>query len=134
MKSSTAQLPRLSDRLFGVVFSTIFFIVGAIGWLGFNHAILWTFWLSLGLALISWLAPGVLLPLNRIWGIFAIRLGIFNNHLLLGAFFFLFMVPTGGIIRLIGKDPLTRKKKKNAFSHWTPVTRQAEPNTFTDMF
>ena len=134
MKIRTAQLPRLNDRIFGLVFSAIFLIIVAIGWFLFNYTILWAFGLSVGLALIAWLMPGVLLPLNRLWGIFALRLGILNNHILLGTFFFLFMVPIGFIIRIAGKDPMTRKKDNKALSYWTPVTRHAEPNTFTDMF
>ena len=134
MKSKITQPPRLSNRIFGIVFSTIFFIVVAIAWFIFNQAILWLLWISLGLALVTLLAPWILLPLNRLWCVFAIRLGIFNNHLLLGTFFFLFMVPIGFIVRLLGKDPMTRKKKDTAISYWTPINRHAEPDTFSDLF
>ena len=133
MKPRTTQPPRLSDRFFGVVFSIIFFTIGIVSWLVFDFTILWAFWLSLGLALIAWLTPGILLPFNRFWGAFAQKLGTFNNHLLLGTFFFLFMVPIGAVIRLVGKDPMMRKSK-NSSSYWTPISRQAEPDTFTDMF
>ncbi|MBH90051.1 MAG: hypothetical protein CMF71_07495 [Magnetovibrio sp.] len=134
MKPRVSQPPRLSDRLFGIVFSTIFFTIGMICWFFFNFTVLWAFWISLGLALIAWLAPGVLLPLNRLWATFAQKLGTFNNFILLGTFFFLFMVPIGGILSLIGKDPMMRKKNKKTLSYWTPVSRQAEPKTFSDMF
>ena len=134
MKSKNNHLPRLSDRTFGIVFSIILFMVVAIGWFVFNQAIFWLLWISLGFTLVTLLAPWILLPLNRLWCIFAIRLGIFNNHLLLGTFFFLFMVPIGSILRLLGKDPMTRKKKKTAMSYWTPITRHAEPDTFSDLF
>ena len=134
MEPRYSESPRLSDRLFGVVFSAIFFTIGIISWLVFNYTILWAFCLSLGLALIALLVPGILLPLNRLWGVFAHRLGVINNFLLLGTFFILFIVPVGGIFHLVGKDPMMRKKNRNTISYWTPVSRQAEPNTFSDMF
>lgn len=134
MEPRKSKSPQLSDRLFGVVFSAIFFTIGIIGWLAFNYTIMWAFYLSLGLALIALLVPSILLPLNRLWGVFAHRLGVINNFLLLGTFFILFIVPVGGIIRLFGKDPMMRKRNKNTISYWSPVSRQAEPNTFSDMF
>lgn len=120
--------------MFGITFTGIFLAVAAIGWLAFDHILVWAMGLSGGLALITLLAPGLLLPLNRLWSLFAFKFGELNNGLILAIFFFLFMVPIGGIVRIFGKDPMMRKPDKNALSYWTPVNRHAEANTFADMF
>ena len=134
MSSSTAHTPRLSDRAFGLTFTIVFILIAAIGWLVFDYIIRWALGFAVGLVFLTLVAPGVLLPFNRLWGVFAHKLGALNNTVLLGLFFFLLMLPMGGIIRLIGKDPMTRKKRKCAISYWTPIARHAEPDTFSDMF
>ena len=74
------------------------------------------------------------MPLNRLWGYFALHLGRFNNYVLLGAFFYLLIVPFGGILRLFGWDPMKRTPDAGTDSYWTPVERHADSETFRDMF
>jgi hypothetical protein len=134
MSSSAVHTPRLSDRAFGLAFTIFFIFIAAIGWLVFDHIIIWAIAFAVGLAFLTLLTPGILLPFNRLWGVFAHKLGALNNTVLLGLFFFILMLPIGCIIRLIGKDPMTRKKRKGTISYWTPIARHAEPDTFSDMF
>lgn len=134
MNSTNTRPPRLSDRMFGLSFVVVFSIIAVVGWLIFDRLIVWALSTAIVFALLALLAPGLLLPLNRLWEVFAHKLGTFNNSVLLGLFFFLFIVPIGTIFRLLGNDPMTRKLKKEAPTYWTPVSRQANPDTFADMF
>ena len=125
---------RQSDRAFGLTFAALFAIIGLVGWLVFDARLTWAPVVSSVFLLVALAAPGILLPLNRLWARFAHRLGLFNNALLLGLFFFLFILPLGLIIRLFGKDPMVRTFDGEAETYWTPVGRQCDRETLADMF
>jgi hypothetical protein len=74
------------------------------------------------------------MPLNRLWGYFAYRLGIITNHLLLGLFFLIFVMPFGLFFRLLGKDSMHRSLKAKIGSYWTPITRDTNSETLFDLF
>ncbi len=125
---------RQSDRAFGLTFATVFAIIGLVGWLVFEARLIWAPVAASVFLLVALAAPGILLPLNRLWARIAHRVGLFSNALLLGSFFFLFVLPLGLIIRLFGKDPMVRTIDAEAETYWTPVGRQCDRETLTDMF
>ena len=125
---------RQSDRAFGLTFAAVFAIIGLIGWLVFDARLIWAPVAASVFLLVALAAPGSLLPLNRLWAHIAHRVGLFSNALLLGLFFFLFVLPLGLIIRLFGKDPMVRAIDAEAETYWTPVGRQCDRETLTDMF
>ena len=49
----------------------------------------WAIALALCFLVLAILVPVALMPLNRLWGMIAIRLAVVNNHLVLGLFFYL---------------------------------------------
>ena len=126
--------PRQTDRAFGLTMAGALTVLAAIVWyLTGNRpdGLLIAAALFLACAL---LIPGLLLPLNRLWRNFAIRLGTISNFLILGVFFFLVVFPTGLILRLIGRDPLHRNVDKKSATYWTPVDRQTNAETLGDLF
>ena len=125
---------RQIDRAFGLTFAAVFAIIGLIGWLVFEARLLWAPVAASVFLLVALAAPGILLPLNRLWARIAHRVGLFSNALLLGSFFFLFVLPLGLIVRLFGKDPMVRTIDAEAETYWTPVGRQCDRETLTDMF
>ena len=125
---------RQSDRAFGLTFAAVFAIIGLVGWLVFEARLIWAPVAASVFLLVALAAPGILLPLNRLWARIAHLVGLFSNALLLGSFFFLFVLPLGLIIRLFGKDPMVRTIDAEAETYWTPVGRQCDRETLTDMF
>ncbi len=125
---------RQSDRAFGLTFAAVFAIIGLVGWLVFEARLIWAPVAASVFLLVALAAPGILLPLNRLWARIAHRVGLFSNALLLGSFFYLFVLPLGLIIRLFGKDPMVRTIDAEAETYWTPVGRQCDRETLTDMF
>ncbi len=125
---------RQSDRAFGLTFAAVFAIIGPVGWLVFEARLIWAPVAASVFLLVALAAPGILLPLNRLWARIAHLVGLFSNALLLGSFFFLFVLPLGLIIRLFGKDPMVRTIDAEAETYWTPVGRQCDRETLTDMF
>ena len=125
---------KLSDRAFGLMFAAVFGLIAVGGWF-FSGAVLgWALIVAGGFAAVALVAPGVLLPFTRLWGKLGHKLGRVVNFVLLGLFFYLFVLPLGLIIRLTGHDPMHRTPDPKAKTYWTPVTRHTDETTLRDMF
>ncbi len=125
---------RPSDRAFGLVFAGVFGAIALIVWLVSGRLLLWAVEISAGLLIASLLVPGSLMPLNRLWTQLGHRLGIVTNYLLLGAFFYLVIVPFGLALRLFRRSSISKRPDPAADSHWTPVGRRATSESYADMF
>ena len=125
---------RQSDRAFGLMFAAVFGIIFLVAWFVFTTWLLWTLVLAGAFLAAALVVPGLLLPLNRMWTGFAMRLGHINNYLILGLFFFFVVLPMGKIARLFGHDPMARIPAPDAKTYWTPVERHSNVDTFSDMF
>ncbi len=111
-----------------------FAAIAAVGWLLFDSAPYWAPVISALFLLVALTVPGLLLPLNRLWSLLARCLAIVTNFVLLGAFFYLVILPFGLVSRLFGRDSMRRKPETNTDSYWMPVERQASRHTYPDMF
>lgn len=125
---------RQTDRAFGLTFAAVFAVITAIGWLAFGTHLYWAAGVSAGFLVVALAVPGVLLPLNRLWGLVTARMSRLLNFVLLSLFFYLFVLPVGFIIRLAGYDALRRDVEPEAKTYWTPVTRHTDESTLHDMF
>ena len=72
--------------------------------------------------LLGMVLPVVLWPLERIWFYFALALGWLNTRILLSVVFYLLFTPTGGIMRLLGKDALQRKFRTSKETYWHDIS------------
>ena len=79
-------------------------------------------------------APSVLMPLNRLVGSLARRLGIIVNYVLLGFFLYAVVSPIGLLMRLAGRDPMRRRFDPDSDSYLSPVGRGTTGETLRDMF
>ena len=125
---------RQSDRAFGLTFAAVFTLVFAVTWLAFDARLWWSLATAAVFFAVALTYPLALLPLNRLWGRFAMALGQLNNRLLLGIVFFGLVTPLGMALRLIGKDPRQRRYQPTADSYLTPVTRGTDTATLRDPF
>lgn len=79
------------------------------------------------------LAPGLLRPAFGPWMKFAEILGYVNTRILLGVFYFVGITPTGLLMRLVGKDPMSRTfKRKNESTYWTRPTPHVDGHRHFD--
>ncbi len=76
-------------------------------------------WITIGviLALFRLIKP-VFRMIYRAWIGISITIGYFVSRLILSLIFFLLILPTGLIFRLIGKDPMERKIDPRVTSYW----------------
>ena len=125
---------RLSDRNFGFLFAGVCAALWALIWLWGDRLAIWPIAAGAALLGLAVAAPGVLMPLNRLWEVLAQRFMHATNFILLGIAFAATIVPSGLIMRLLGHDPLNRRFEPGATSYWTPVKRGTSAETLKDQF
>lgn len=121
-----------TNRAFGLTFAAVFSMIGGALWWAKGVPSWWPFAVAAVFGVLALAAPGVLLPLNRLWMWFGGKFGDLNNRMILGIFYMLFMVPLGVAMRLFGRDPMHRRKQKA--SYWTEPQRQLTSETLSDMY
>jgi len=111
-----------SDRSFGLVFAIFFLIVALVPALHDREIRSWALIPSVIFALIALFIPFVLAPLNRIWTKFGELLHRIVSPVALGILFFGVVVPTGLLMRIFGKDPLSLRLNNSADTYWVVRT------------
>ena len=108
-------------RNFGITFGVVALVIAAFfAWKGRTPPAQAFGIASLIFFLAAALVPGLLRPVFGPWMKFAEILGYINTRILLGLFYYVGVTPTGLLMRLAGKDPMTRTfKQKNAPTYWS---------------
>jgi predicted membrane metal-binding protein len=124
-----------SDRAFGLVFTAVFLIIGALPLLKGAPPRLWSFGVAAVILIVALLAPRVLAPFNRVWTKFGLLLNAVVSPVVMGLLFFLVIMPIGALMRALGKKPLHLQVKRDAKSYW--IERQPPgpaPDTMKNQF
>ena len=124
-----------SDRSFGFVMAGAFAVVSALnGWHG-GRIWPWTAALAFAFLIAALLRPAVLNPLNRIWLKFGLLLHRIVNPLIMALLFYGTVLPTGLVMRAMGKDLLRLKRDPDADSYWIARAPPGpSPETMKDQF
>jgi len=117
-RKDPAKVQGSSDRAFGLVMAGFFAIISAWPLLDGETPRWWAVAIAGSLALLAFLLPRTLAPLNRAWMAFGLLLHKITNPLFLGVIFFLAVMPMGLLMRALGKDLLRTKIDKSAKSYW----------------
>ena len=124
-----------SDRSFGLVFATVFAVYG--GWPLWSGSAprYWAIAIACAFLAAAVFLPWTLRPLNALWLKFGALLHRVVTPVVMGVVFFATVVPTGLIMRALGKDPLRLKRDREATSYW--IERQPpgpDPQTMIRQF
>ena len=132
MDKATISVKQGSERNFGIVFSVVFLFFSFYPNFSYEKVRLWSLVVSVLFFLISIFQPSILKSLNFLWFKFGILLGRIISPIIMALVFVFAIIPTGIIIRFMGKDPLQRKFLKNKNSYWIPrkISRQSMKNQF----
>ena len=117
-KISYIQTEQSSEKSFGVVFSIVFLIVALYPLINSESLRIWALVVSIIFFLLAFLAPKILVLPNKLWFKFGLLLGSIVAPIVMALVYFVTVVPTGLIMRLLGKDLLKQKLDKNAKSYW----------------
>ncbi|KAA3609444.1 MAG: hypothetical protein DWQ01_08915 [Planctomycetota bacterium] len=97
-------------------------------------------WVGTGLAiaslslLVAWLRPSALLFPYRGLSLLTFPIGVLLSYTVLALLYFGLFTPMGWIMRLLGKDPLQRKRLPEKSSYWMPHIPTKDPNRYTRQF
>ena len=120
MSGTSNNLPveESSPKSFGIVFSIVFLIVSLYPLTNFKGISIWALIISIIFLLLAFIAPKVLSLPNKLWFKFGLLLGSIVAPIVMAFVYFVTVLPTGLIMRLLGKDLLKQKLDKNAKSYW----------------
>jgi len=121
-----------SNRSFGVVFFIVFIIISLWPLLNGDQIKIWFFLAALVFLVLGLINSKLLNPLNRLWFKFGMLLGAIIAPVVMGIVFFLVVTPTGLIMKILGKDLLGKKFKKNNKSYW--IKRDKPAGTMKQQF
>ena len=102
-------------------------------WLAVPHW--WLIGVAVAFAAVALALPRALHPLNYLWFRLGLLLHRVMSPLIIGAVFFLCVTPIGLIMRLLGKDVLSLRRRADLASYW--IVRDPpgpEPGTMTNQF
>lgn len=107
-----------SDRSFGFVFAIVFLLIGLYPLLGEGGLRLWSLIIAGIFLVLALVTPGILASANRLWMKFGMLLHRIVSPIALGIVFYLAVMPTGLLMRLLGKDPLRLRMDATTDSYW----------------
>ena len=108
----------LDNRTFGLIFAAIFLIIALFPLLFGNGLRNWALIITGAFTVTALALPRALAPLNKLWAKFGMVMHKITNPILMGLVFFITVLPTGIILKLLGKDPMRRKRDESAESYW----------------
>ena len=104
-----------SNRSFGLVFFIVFLIVALWPLKSGEDLRLWSSTLSIIFLILGIFNSKLLTPLNKLWMKFGMFLGLIVSPIVMGIVFFSVVTPIGFFMRIMGKDLLRLKSKKNTY-------------------
>ena len=124
-----------SNRSFGVVFFTVFLIIGLWPLISDNPVRVWALTIAGIFLVIALVIPRLLAPLNRIWFRFGMLLARVINPIVMFIIYVVTVLPIGLVLRLSGKDLLRLKMNAETDSYWIHRDPPGpEPESLTDQF
>lgn len=123
------ELKGASNRTFGLLFSIVFAVNACYPLLTGGSMRQWSLIAAGVFAGLALLIPAVLAPANRVWMKFGELLHHIVSPVALGVVFYVAVLPTGLILRLLGKDPCvcvsTQAQPATGSSAIRPVLQQS---------
>jgi hypothetical protein len=113
-----SEVTQGSERGFGVVFAVVFSVIGLWPLLAGAGVRVWSLIISAGFLAAAFAAPRLLAPLNRLWFRFGMLLGRIVSPVVMAIIFYVTVLPTGLVMRLLGKDLLRLRVDPEAESYW----------------
>ena len=124
-----------SDRGFGIAFAVVFTVIGLIPLPFGGSPRWWAIGTAGALLLAAVVVPGLLSPLNKVWHRIGLLLHRIVSWVALALLFYSVVTLTGLVMRLLGKDLLSRRLDRNAASYWIHrVPPGPEPVSMRDQF
>ena len=106
------------NKTFGILLSVVFLIVAIYPLISSVGVSVWALFVSVIFLLLTYASPKILSIPRKLWVKFGILLSFITAPIVITLIYLITIVPTGLIMRLLGKDLLKKKLNKNAKSYW----------------
>jgi len=116
--SDSAEIQGSSDSSFGFVFAAVFLTIALYPLVSSQAVRFWAMLVAGVFLALALFIPKVLGPANRLWMKFGELLHKIVSPVALGMVFYLAVLPTGLLMRLLGKDSLRMCFDPAAASYW----------------
>lgn len=124
-----------SDRSFGLVMTGAFAVLAALN--AWHAGRIWPWFAGIATLFLiaALLRPALLNPLNKLWLKFGLLLHRIVNPVIMALLFYGTVLPTGLIMRAMGKDLLRLRREPDAASYWIVRSpRGPAPESMKDQF
>lgn len=124
-----------SDRVFGLVFAGAFSVLALWPMVHGGAIRLWAILLAAVFLVLALAVPRALSRLNRLWMRLGLLMGRVVSPVAIGIVYYLTVVPTGLIMRALGKNPMRLGFDKELPSYW--IKREPpgpDPKSMSDQF
>ena len=128
------QIKLGSNRSFGIVFCVVFTLLGGYSWWKGGENSIELLIVAALLLFVTLFIPNILSPLNWLWFQFGILLSRIMNPVIMGIVFFFVVTPMAICMRLVGKDTLRLKSKKDMNSYWIHRITKPDHESFKHQF
>ena len=123
-----------SNRSFGIVFFTVFIIIGLWPLLNDNQIRVWSILIGTIFLVLGLMKSNLLTPLNKIWFKFGLILGSIISPIVMGLVFFMIVTPTSYLMKLLNKDLLNNKFDEKRNSYWINKSDEKNKSTMKQQF
>lgn len=107
-----------SEKSFGIVFAIVFFVIALYPLLGSEDIHVWALIMSFICIALAYFLPGMLSVPNKLWFKLGLLLGSIITPIVMSIIYFVSVMPTGIIVKLLGKDLLNQHFDRNKDSYW----------------
>lgn len=107
-----------SDKAFGLVFGVVFILIGVYPLVNGALIRLWAMALACLFVVVALIRPALLAPLNRLWTRFGLAIHKVMSPIALLTVFGIAVLPTGLLMRALGKDLLRLRFEPEADTYW----------------
>ncbi len=121
-----------SPRSFGIVFSIVFLIISLYPLYQGEQIRVWALVISSLFLILAFVYPKSLSLPNKLWFKLGIFLGLIVSPIVMALVYFLTVLPTGLIMRLLKKDLLNQKFDKNKKTYW--ISRNEKVGTMKNQY
>lgn len=123
-----------SNRSFGLVFATVFAIIGLWPLMSGGPIRDWAMIVAGVLVVISFAIPSILTWPNRLWTRFGLLLHRVTNPIILGILFLLVFVPMALWLRIARRQPIRRLSDEEETFWHKPDSGTVNPDSFRKLY
>ena len=112
------NIPVSTEKSFGIVFSVVFLVIALYPLMESEEIHIWAISISVVFLFLAYFIPSLLSVPNKLWFKFGMCLSSIVSPIVMAFVYFITVLPTGLIMKLLGKNLLNKNFDKNVKTYW----------------